>query len=245
MVGPGRIVKDYQSVPIVECGDPLVALPPQPFAFTTPQPYVALGAPYAGKSPWMLRGQVLAALQVAQKSLAAHQPGWRLKLFDAWRPVAVQAFMVWREFGLQAALTGRSLTAYRGSAELEAADPDLYATLARTVFMFWSMPSDDPLTPPPHSTGAALDLTLEDATGHEVDMGCPIDEMTERAYPDFFATATEPEMNACHESRRLLNQVMSAAGFSRHANEWWHFSLGDQMWARAHGATQAIYGRVE
>ena len=24
---------------------------------------------------------------------------------------------------------------------------------------------------------------------------------------------------------------MFAAGFQRHPNEWWHFSLGDQMWA--------------
>lgn len=245
MASPGCIVKGYQSVPIVECGDPLVALPPQPFAFTTPHPYVALGAPYAGRSPWLLRGQVLAALHAAQELLAARTPGWRLKLFDAWRPVAVQAFMVWREFGLQAELSGRSLAACRDPAELEARDPALYATLAATVFMFWSMPSDDPLTPPPHSTGAALDLTLEDAMGQEVDMGCPIDEMTERAYPDFYAAAAEPRMRACHANRQLLNEVMSSAGFSRHANEWWHFSLGDQMWARARGAARAIYGRLD
>lgn len=245
MAAPAAIVKDYSSIPIVECGDPLVALPPQPFAFTTPHPYVALGAPYTNKSPWMLRGRVLAALQVAQESLAARQPGWRLKLFDAYRPVAVQAFMVWREFGLQAELAGRSLAAYRCPAELEVADPALYATLAQTVFMFWSMPSDDPLTPPPHSTGAALDLTLEDATGHEVDMGCPIDEMTERAFPDFYVAAAEPQMRACHENRRLLKEVMGSAGFNRHANEWWHFSLGDQMWTQARGAAQAIFGRLD
>jgi D-alanyl-D-alanine dipeptidase len=37
---------------------------------------------------------------------------------------------------------------------------------------------------------------------------------------------------------------MDAAGFSRHANEWWHFSLGDQMWAWARGKAEAIYGGV-
>lgn len=237
-------MKDYQAIPIVECGDPLVAIPPQAFAFTTPHPYAALGAPYAGKSPWMLRGPVLAALQAVQALLIARRPGWRLKLFDAYRPVAVQAFMVWREFGLQAAATGRSLSAYCDPSELAARDPAFYETLAQTVFMFWSMPSDDPLTPPPHSTGAALDLTLEDATGSEVEMGCPIDEMTDRAFPDFFAGATDPHLRACHENRHLLNAVMNSCGFNRHANEWWHFSLGDQMWAQSRGAEQAIYGRM-
>jgi D-alanyl-D-alanine dipeptidase len=37
---------------------------------------------------------------------------------------------------------------------------------------------------------------------------------------------------------------MTAAGFDRHGNEWWHFSLGDQMWAWARGEAEAIYGGV-
>jgi len=237
-------MKAWQSIRIADCGDPLVAIPAAPFAFTTPHPYVALNAPYAGKSPWMLRRQVLDALLNAQDDLATRRPGWRLKLFDAWRPVAVQAFMVWREFGLQAAAAGRSLDGCRDPAQLQARDPGLYAMLAATVFMFWSLPSDDPLTPPPHSTGAALDLTLQDAAGREVDMGCPIDEMTDRAWPDHYADATEERLRMFHENRLLLNQVMGAAGFSRHANEWWHFSLGDQMWAWTRGEAEAIYGGV-
>lgn len=237
-------MKSWQSIRIADCADPLVAIPAAPFAFTAPHPYVALGAPYAGKSPWMLRRRVLDALLQAQDALASRRPGWRLKLFDAWRPVAVQAFMVWREFRLQAEAAGRSLDGCRDPAELQARDPALYARLAATVFMFWSMPSDDPLTPPPHSTGAALDLTLQDAAGREVDMGCPIDEMTERAWPDHYAGAVEPQMQAFHENRLLLHEVMTAAGFDRHGNEWWHFSLGDQMWAWARGEAEAIYGGV-
>jgi D-alanyl-D-alanine dipeptidase len=38
---------------------------------------------------------------------------------------------------------------------------------------------------------------------------------------------------------------MAAAGFARHPNEWWHFSLGDQLWAWSQGEAQAIYGRLE
>lgn len=234
----------YRSVPIEECGDPLVDIPAQGFAFTQPHPYAAFGAPYGGASPWMLRQQVLDALLRANDELGKQRPGWRLKLFDAYRPVAVQRFMVWREFGLQAGIAGRSLAAYRDPAELKANDPELYEQLAAKVFEFWGVPSDDPRTPPPHSTGAAIDLTLEDASGREIDMGGAIDETTERSYPDHYAHAVEPPQRAFHQNRELLNQVMTAAGFCRHRNEWWHFSLGDQMWAWSQGKATARYGRA-
>jgi len=237
-------MQSYRSVPIVECSEPLVDIPRSAFAFVEPPPYVALGAPYQGASPWRLRRRVLAALLDAAKLLAARQPGWRLKLFDAHRPVPVQAFMVWREFRQQAELRGRSLAGFDSPADLSARDPQLYSALAATVFTFWGVPSEDPRTPPPHSTGAAIDLTLEDANGQELDMGCPIDETTERAYPQHFADAGTPALRTIHANRILLNGVMTAAGFSRHANEWWHFSLGDQMAVHARGEPFAIYGRT-
>ncbi len=240
----GQTAFAYRAVPIAECDDPLVAIPAAPFAFTHPHPYVALGAPYGEASPWMLRQRVLDALLRAQEKLDARRPGWRLKLFDAYRPVAVQAFMVWQEFRAQAALAGRSLAAYGDPSELQACDPELYGLLAAKVFEFWGMPSEDPRTPPPHSTGAAIDLTLEDASGREVDMGSPIDETTARSYPDHYAAASSPQAQAFHAGRVLLDQAMTAAGFSRHRNEWWHFSLGDQMWAWAQGKSPAIYGRA-
>lgn len=237
--------ESYRSLPIRDCGDPLVAIPPAPFAFTDPPPYVALGAPYDDASPWMLRRRVLEALIAAAHRLAERRPGWQLKLFDAYRPVPVQAFMVWREFQSQAQVLGGSLAGFRDPADLAERDPHLHARLATTVFTFWGVPSDDPRTPPPHSTGAAVDLTLQDASGQELDMGCPIDETTGRAYPDHFAAAAGPDGRAIHERRQLLNEVMTAAGFTRHANEWWHFSLGDQMAAFARGEPFAIFGRAE
>ena len=234
----------YRAIPIDECHDSLVAIPPESFSLTNPHPYVALGAPYAGASPWTLRRRVLAALLQAQSDLGTRRLGWRLRLFDAYRPVSVQAFMVWREFRRQAELTGRSLAAYDGPTELEKRDPELYRTLSVKVFEFWGMPSNDPRTPPPHSTGAAVDLTLEDSHGDEVDMGGVIDETTERSYPDHYANAAAPPMRGFHEHRTLLDEVMCAAGFVRHPNEWWHYSLGDQMWAWTRGESVAVYGRA-
>lgn len=237
-------MKSYRVVPIEECGEPLVAIPPGALAFTEPHPYAALGAPYGGRSPWLLRRRVLVALLRARDALEARRPGWTLKLFDAYRPNAVQAFMVWREFQRQADLLGTSLAGWADAAEVQARNPDLYERLADRVFEFWGIPSDDPRTPPPHSTGAAVDLSLADAAGQEVDMGCPIDETSERAYPDHYARAASPALARCHEHRLLLDEVMRSAGFSRHGNEWWHFSLGDQMWAWTTGAPVAIYGRA-
>jgi D-alanyl-D-alanine dipeptidase len=235
----------YRSVPIAECGEPLLPIPAGLFAFTDPHPYAVLHAPYGGASPWMMRRRVLEALIDAQASLAMLRPGWQLKLFDAYRPVAVQAFMVWREFRQQAERAGKTLASFRDPPDLAERAPELYAELAATVFRFWGVPSEDPRCPPPHSTGAAVDLTLQDASGREADMGCPIDETTQRAYPDFFADAREPAMRDIHERRQLLNEVMTSAGFDRHANEWWHFSLGDQMAAFARGEACAVYGRAQ
>lgn len=240
----GEAALAYRAIPIAECNDPLVGIPADVFPLTRPHPYAVLGAPYGEASPWLLRRRVLDALLQAQDKLAACRPGWRLKLFDAYRPVAVQAFMVWREFRVQAELLGRSLTPYSAPGELQADEPALYRLLASKVFEFWGVPSDEPGTPPPHSTGAAVDLTLQDAKGQELDMGCPIDETSERSYPDHYAHAASPQMRAFHENRVLLNQVMAAAGFQRHGNEWWHFSRGDQMWAWARGEPAAIYGRA-
>lgn len=232
-------MRPWLVIPIIDCGEPLVAIPADVFALTAPHHYVAVGAPYGGASPWMLRQGVLAALIEAQTALDARRPGWRIKLFDAYRPVAVQSFMVWQEFLKQACRAGVSLAAYADPQTLHECDSALHDRLALTVYEFWALPSDDPVTPPSHSTGAAIDITLQDADGCEIDMGCPIDETTERAYPDHYAGSAQ----SAHVHRVLLNDVMTAAGFCRHPNEWWHFSLGDQMWAWMH-ATTARYGRV-
>ncbi len=232
----------YRAIPIDECHDPLVAIPQSCFSFTTPHAYVALEAPYGNTSPWMLRSKVLNALLAAQAELNQRKPGWRLKLFDAYRPIPVQAFMVWREFRLQAERVGRSLSSFHDPDALKAGDSALYELLASRVFEFWGVPSHDPRTPPPHATGAAIDLTLQDESGQEIDMGCPVDETTARAYPDHYKDALSPETHAFHAHRVLLNDVMAAAGFIRHGNEWWHFSIGDQMWAWRQKKPVAIYG---
>lgn len=215
-------MKSYHAIPIQECGEPLVPIPLTEFSVVRPHPYVALGAPYGDKSPYYLRSAVLAALQQAQRHLQVSHPGWQIRLFDAYRPVTVQQFMVDYTFA--------DLVRQQGL-DIHQLTPDQHQGITQAVFEFWAPPSPDPATPPPHSTGAALDVTLADAQGTEVSMGSPIDEVSPRSLPNHFAACTEGPETSWHNHRCLLNQVMTVAGFRRHPNEWWHFSLGDQLWA--------------
>lgn len=221
-------MRPWDDVHIEEDGEPLVPLARGLVSLEEPHPYVALGAPYGAWGPWFLRRSVQARLLEAQQRLTGERAGWRLHLLDAWRPLPVQAFMV--EY------TDRLL-------QREAPELDAAARRAR-VLTYWAPPSEDPRRPPPHSTGAAVDLTLVDAAGRPVNMGSPFDEPSERSHPGHFAQATDAHGREANTHRELLARVMRGAGFVQHPQEWWHFSYGDRAWAREHDVAAARYGRV-
>jgi len=231
--------RPWHPIPIVDCGDPLQALPAELLRLE-PHPYASAGAPYgAGQSPFQLRRGVLRRLLQAQAELQRRNPSCRLAIFDGWRPVAVQAFMVQRTVHEQCRAAG--------------VDPEQPSQqrlqIEAEVGRFWAPPSPDPATPPPHSTGAAVDLTLADAAGRPLDMGGEIDAIGALSEPDHHAAAAaaDPTSQAAlwHQRRCLLAEVMGLAGFAQHPNEWWHFSYGDQLWAWLQQQPRAIYGRVE
>jgi len=237
-------MKPYQTVPIAESGEPLIAIPSPPLAHIEPHPYAQLGAPYGDQSPFFLRRGVCDRLLAAQTQLTQLKPGWTIQVFDALRPVAVQTFMV------QYALVEM--------AEAQGLDPDQLSDAARqrleqAVSQFWATPSFDPATPPPHSTGGAIDVTLLNAAGEVVDMGSPIDEISPRSFPNYFAEQAQQTIDSdtrqiaanYDQNRKLLAQVMHHAGFAQHPNEWWHFCYGDQFWAWLTQQSQAIYGRAD
>ncbi len=224
-------MKPYQKIPIKECGESLAAIPQATFSLTSPHPYEKLGAPYEGKSPYYLRQSVLDALIQAQDYLNQTYPQWQIQIFDAYRPVAVQQFMV--DYTFNQLLHSEGLQ----DRELSEAQKQ---QLWQQVYQIWAIPSDNPATPPPHSTGAAVDITLVDATGKVVDMGGEIDELSARSQPNYHATNNNQTAQEYHNRRQLLNQIMTQAGFIRHPGEWWHFSLGDQMWAWLYNQKQPV-----
>jgi D-alanyl-D-alanine dipeptidase len=98
------------------------------------------------------------------------------------------------------------------------------------------VPNPDYVTPPEkgsmHSRGAAVDLTIVDAQGNELDMGTPYDFFGREAHYDYTRLPGKVLAN-----RRLLRRTMEAAGFQGIRTEWWHFSfkgknypLSDFVW---------------
>lgn len=100
-----------------------------------------------------------------------------------------------------------------------------------------------PLAVAPHVAGAAVDLTLIDAAGHELDMGTPIDATPEQSDGACFFAAKNIEPQA-RAHRSLLAKVLTASGLVNYPTEWWHWSYGDRYWAIVTGASHALYGPV-
>ncbi len=123
------------------------------------------------------------------------------------------------------------------SAELCAAHPgispdDLHRLSSRFVA---------PLAVAPHVAGAAVDLTLVDACGQELDLGTPIDATPEQSDGRCYFAAEDISSDA-RAHRNLLSEVLSWAGLVNYPTEWWHWSYGDRYWALATGASHALYG---
>lgn len=244
------MLRPWSDRRIEECGEALLPLHPELLCLR-PHPYQSLGAPYGeGADPFMVREGVRQRLIAAQQLLRADHPDLRFAIFDAWRPISVQRFMVEHAVAEEAAREG--LAPLEPTAQGQLPDPALQAAwddVRCRVGRFWAPPSDDPATPPPHSTGAAVDLTLADHNGAPLDLGGAIDAIGAVSEPDFYAQAAcsgaDPLAARFHERRTVLARVLEAQGFCRHPNEWWHFSFGDQLWAWRSGHAQAMYGRCD
>ena len=130
--------------------------------------------------------------------------GYRLKIFDAYRPVrAVKHFILW---GIEDEDIRMKPYFYP---EINKQDTFAMGYIAKQSS---------------HSRGSAIDLTLLDmATGKELDMGSPFDMFSERSHPDYRGITDEQ-----YENRMILQQTMVRNGFLPYECEWWHFMLKDE-----------------
>ena len=80
----------------------------------------------------------------------------------------------------------------------------------------------DPRRGTPHSRGVAVDLTLLDGAGRELDMGTTFDAFTPLSHHGRTDVPAEAQRN-----RLLLIGLMTAAGWDFYRNEWWHYQLFD------------------
>ena len=130
--------------------------------------------------------------------------GYRLKIFDAYRPaMAVRHFTFWGIEDLDLRMK-----------------PYFYPKLEKQEIFAKGYIAN----PSSHSRGSAIDLTLLDmATGKEVDMGSPFDLFSEESHPDYRGITEEQFQN-----RMQLQQVMLRHGFEPIDCEWWHFKLAEE-----------------
>ncbi|MDO4876981.1 MAG: M15 family metallopeptidase [Oscillospiraceae bacterium] len=130
--------------------------------------------------------------------------GYRIKVFDAYRPAcAVKQFVLW---GIEDQDIRMKPYFY----------PDLQKQDLFAEGYIAKLSS--------HSRGSTIDLTLLDMkTGKDVDMGSPFDLFSEKSHPGYKGITDEQ-----YENRMLLQHVMVRNGFVPIDCEWWHFTLKNE-----------------
>ncbi|MFE9454584.1 M15 family metallopeptidase [Streptomyces sp. NPDC006739] len=108
----------------------------------------------------------------------------------------------------------------------------------------WRCP--DPTSPvevAPHCAGAAVDLTLIDTDGVELDMGGAVNG--HRTGDERWCPFDAPGLSAtARDNRHLLAQCLREEGFVNYPSEWWHWSYGDRYWALMTSTPAAVYGPI-
>ncbi len=130
--------------------------------------------------------------------------GYRLKIYDAYRPQkAVTQFVRWAQDQQDIRMK-----------------PYFYPELDKSVLF----PQGYIAEHSGHSRGSTVDLTLFDMNSEkEVDMGGTFDYFGLLSHPDYKAITKEQYAN-----RMLLRELMLKHGFKPLAEEWWHFTLKDE-----------------
>jgi zinc D-Ala-D-Ala dipeptidase len=101
---------------------------------------------------------------------------------------------------------------------------DCYRPLPAQQRLWDVVPNADYVTPPSkgsmHNKGLAVDLTIVDKEGKELNMGTPYDFFGKEAHTDNLSLPKQ-----VLENRNILKSVMNELGFNGIRTEWWHFSL--------------------
>jgi D-alanyl-D-alanine dipeptidase len=217
---------DCSNVILLECREPLVALRNEPRIFVSPA-YHGLGYATATDEIFVRTG-TLAALR---RAAAALPDGISLLIWDGLRRLETQREIVQR---FEKSFDDTVLSAHE-RAELA----------ARYVSRLPDSRLDFRMSPPPHATGGAVDLSLCLENGVALDLGAGFDQFDETAWLSHYENAPEtadPGMKARRNLRRTLHWAMTGAGFTHYAWEYWHFEIGTLRAAARRNSPVAIYG---
>ena len=146
---------------------------------------------------------VRAAEALMQAADIFREMGYRVKIYDAYRPQrAVAAFMAW------------------AAGDDETAKAEFYPDFddkRRLVDQGYIARNSA------HMKGSAVDMTLTDPEGTDLDMGTCFDFFGRLAWHGADGITAEQAQN-----RLLLREVMERCGFRAFEREWWHYRLVDQ-----------------
>ena len=215
---PAEDQDELDAVPIEDNGERLVdflALCDSPKLLLAPQHPV-----FDFPRVHLLRESVARMICEAANALP---PGLRLQIVEGYRPIAVQRAMF--RHALQQARK-RLPDAEERAIQIEAGR--------------YSAPPDAP-TPPPHLTGGAVDLEIIGEAGARLDFTSPFG-LEDNSHTAFDAPGLSDE---ARKNRELLRCVLEPTGLTNYADEWWHWSYGDNGWALRVGAKAALYGKIE
>ena len=131
--------------------------------------------------------------------------GYRLKIYDAYRPqMAVDHFVRWA-----ADFDDTRMKTY------------FYPNLEKNVLF----PQEYICEKSGHTRGSTLDLTLFDMTTEkELDMGGTFDWFGPESHPDYTEGITKQQF----QNRMILRDAMMRHGFKPFNTEWWHFTLENE-----------------
>lgn len=210
------MLRSNHGVRVVDCGEPLVELAAHGVAVSPA--YFRLGHTLDPRV--RVRQGVAERLRRVQDGLPH---GWQLLVWDGHRPRALQR-VLYDDFRHRLAQRHPHWSAEAVQAELQrfVAPPEPSTTIA------------------PHLTGGAVDLTLVDAAGLELDLGTAFDDFSERAHT---GSTDIPAPSRRH--REVLVQAMQSQGFTNYPEEWWHWGYGDPLSAALRGEPVACYGAVD
>ena len=149
-----------------------------------------------GRGDCWLRREAAEALA----KVAVRAEGWRLLVYDCYRPTrAVADFVAWSK---------------------DATDQKMKAEYYPEIDKSLLFKAGFIATRSEHSRGTTVDIGAETADGRALDFGTPFDSF----FPES-ATASAEVSAEAQANRRRLVELMAAAGFENYRTEWWHFTL--------------------
>lgn len=174
--------------------------------------------PYAGEQIYV-RETVAKMLAEAQNIL--HDGNRLLKIVYGYRhPVVQRAYFEKRR------------------AELKALHPELTSeVLDSATHQFVAMPEVAG-----HPTGGAIDITIVDTQGNDLDLGTRIADFSD---PEKIKTYAAGLSEIQEKNRLLLRDLLVKVGFAPFYGEWWHFSYGDREWAHFYGKPSSLYSAID